>query len=77
MFLLCIYSQPDEDLTTFSVLDCPAWPKWVLADSLTALQWVASVPDLDFYNPKDHLWLWADLVYPHEVSKDSYIFFQH
>jgi hypothetical protein len=76
VFLLCIYSQPDEDPSTFSVLDCPAWPKWVLADSTTALQRLASAPDLDFYNPKDRLWLWADLAYPHEVSKDSYIFFR-
>ena len=76
MFLPCIYLQPDEDPTTFSVLDCPAWPKWVLADSPTALQQLASAQDLDFYDPKDCLWLWADLAYLHEVLKDSYIFFR-
>ncbi|KIJ90813.1 hypothetical protein K443DRAFT_657600 [Laccaria amethystina LaAM-08-1] len=75
-FHIMFWDKPDEDPSTFSVLDCPAWPKWVLADSTTALQRLASAPDLDFYDPKDRLWLWADLAYPHEVSKDSYIFFR-
>jgi hypothetical protein len=67
--------SPPQQPTTFPVLHCPAWPKWVLAESPTILQQLCT-PPLDFYDPKDRLWIHADLSYPHEVSKDGYLFYR-
>ncbi|EDR07791.1 uncharacterized protein LACBIDRAFT_297952 [Laccaria bicolor S238N-H82] len=74
-FRITFWDKADEEPTTFPVLHCPAWPKWVLAESPTILQQLCA-PPLDFYDPKDCLWIHADLSYPHEVSKDGYLFYR-
>ena len=66
--------QNNSPLAVFTVLDCPSWPKWKIADSPKVLDRLGDDSDpILFFDVECSIWVECPLSYPHTPKTDGYL----